>query len=558
MRISHLKARNYRTLENIELCFPSFYSAICGKNDSGKTNVVRAIRCLMKEERPYHDVDEPEFRLQDDHTKWVNTDPKSRSIYVAIDLRISAVHDTGLYEFFCDYLDLKKDKSDLDLQVEFTHGSDSQLIKVVAQKKKFEGLKAQEVLKKLQTSSTFLFHSSTDPQPWYRRGFRGALGDISQEYKEKLEDSKKSVDRVLRRIAREQQQEIGDLLGRLADKYKVGLTFPSFDLRYFPYDLTLGDHKVEVELDEWGSGTRNRTLILLTIFRAKQVSESTASASKVTPVIVIEEPESFLHPLAQAEFGRVIQDLSEEFQVQIIVTTHSPYLLSQDHPESNILLKRKIVRRQLRQTEHIKTDGDCWMEPFVLALGINDEEFRPWRELFFSKPKALIFVEGNLDKEYFELLRNSAHGEHRLDFDGEIFSYGGSGTIKNQSILRFIKDRFGRVFITFDLDSQELVEKPLLALGFKIKQSYLPIGRNAPGMRKIEGLLPDRIRNAVLSENPDLTQALTGTSDERRLAERKLKKLYLEKFKVEGQPGEDYKKLYEVARVINKALKEKS
>jgi len=48
--------------------------------------------------------------------------------------------------------------------------------------------------------------------------------------------------------------------------------------------------------------------------------ESEPSASKITPVIIIEEPESFLHPSAQAEFGRVLHDFAEEFQVQVIVT----------------------------------------------------------------------------------------------------------------------------------------------------------------------------------------------------------------------------------------------
>jgi hypothetical protein len=37
---------------------------------------------------------------------------------------------------------------------------------------------------------------------------------------------------------------------------------------------------------------------------------------------MIEEPECFLHPSAQAEFGRILRDLAEEFQVQVIITTH--------------------------------------------------------------------------------------------------------------------------------------------------------------------------------------------------------------------------------------------
>lgn len=53
MRIAKLSVRNYRTLESLDLEFSSFYSAICGKNDSGKTNVVNLIRRLMQEERQF-------------------------------------------------------------------------------------------------------------------------------------------------------------------------------------------------------------------------------------------------------------------------------------------------------------------------------------------------------------------------------------------------------------------------------------------------------------------------------------------------------------------------
>jgi len=554
MRIIRLRTSNYRTLEDLDLSFPSFYSAICGRNDSGKTNVVRAIRCLMKEDAPFYYLDEPEFSLEDDFTKWLDGESKTRSISVAVDLRISAANDTGLFEFVRDYLSLDGSPDEVDLAVKVSHTADGSQVEVSAGDRRFEGLKAQEILKRLQTSRTFLFHSSTDPNPRYHRGFRGLLGDISEEYADKLTAAKKSVDRVLRRIAREQQQEIEDLLGRLADKYKVGLSIPSFDIRYFPYDLTLGDRNVEVALDQWGSGTRNRTLVLLTIFRAKQVADSPASASKVTPIIVVEEPESFLHPLAQAEFGRVLQDLSEEFGVQIIVTTHSPYLLSLERPESNILLKRRVVRRQLRATERVDTTGDQWMEPFSLALGITNNEFIPWRKLFFSRPAALLLVEGDTDKKYFELLRDPVHGSNCLKFDGEIFPYGGKDVLKNQALLRFIKDRFSAVFITFDLDAQEAVERPLQALGFEERRSYLGIGIDAPGKNCIEGLLPERIQRAVYAENPDLVQALTGTSEERRAAHRELKRRLLERFEQDARPGEDYQKLYEVARVINRAL----
>ena len=507
----------------------------------------------MKEDEPYGRLDEPEFSLEDDYTKWLEEEPKDRRISVGIDLEIFKDRDTGLFEFLCDYLTLEKSES-VDLNVCVRHLAESQSVGVTAQGKTFDGLKAETVLQRLQTARTFLFHSSTDPRAPYRRRFRGILRDISEDYKGQLERSKIPLNRVLKRIAREQQHELEELLGRLSDKYRVGLSLPSFDPSYFPYDITLGDRQLEVSIDDWGSGTRNRTLVLLTVFRAKQVAESSVSASKVTPIIVIEEPESFLHPLAQAEFGRVLQDLAQEFEVQLIVTTHSPYLLSQSRPDSNILLERRIVRGLSRHTERVDTSGDRWMEPFAVALGITDEAFRPWKELFFHSTDGLLLVEGDIDKEYFELLRLPVHGDNQLRFNGDVFAYGGRDTLKQQALLRFIKNRFTRVFVTFDLDAEAALVPPLQALGFERRKSYMAIGQDEAGKRAIEGLLPERIRTAVYAENPNLAQALAGTSEERRQASQRLKRRYLDKFRSEAVPGEDYAQFYTLVRIINKGL----
>lgn len=561
MKITRLSVRNYRTLEELNLDFPAFYSAICGRNDSGKTNVVNVVRGLVHEEDrypyPYVYSEKPGFSFKDDFTKWVEGDSKKRKISASFSLLIDAARDAGIHSFLVDYLGIDERPTELSVSISFEqNGEGEKSILVEACGRTFDGLKAEEVLKRFRTSHSFLFQSSTGPEGPYAHGARGALREISEEHSQRLDTSQRTVNNVLRKIARDHEEKIGALLGRLKEKYRVRLSCPAFDFSYFPYNITLGDAKLEVDLDDWGAGTRNRTLILLTIFRAKQVADSRISASKVTPVIVIEEPESFLHPLAQAEFGRVLQDLSEQFQVQIIVTTHSPYLLSQGRPESNILLERRIVRRQLRQTVRVDTSGDRWMEPFSLSLGLSDESFEPWRSLFFSQPQAVLLVEGDIDLEYFELLLGEDHGKDRLDFSGVIFPYGGRDTLKNQALLRFIRDRFERVFVTFDLDSKEIVAKSLSSLGMKERIHYLPIGIDEPGKRDVEGLLPESLRTKVRGANPELVDALSGTTDERREAERQLKKLFLEEFKKVAKPGDDnFKKFYEVVRVINRGFR---
>jgi hypothetical protein len=441
----------------------------------------------------------------------------------------------------------------------YTNDKPSPKVAVSSGDKTFTGIEAQEVFKKLQTSRSILFHNSPQSELArlrYREGF-GQLRELSGNAATALEKLKNDVDRGLQKIAKGQQQELEGLLGRLETKYKVGLSVTAFDLGWLPFNLTLGDSKHDVPLDNWGSGTQNRTLILRALFRAKQIGDAEASAGKITPLIVIEEPESFLHPYAQAEFGRVLQDLAEEFRVQVLVTTHSPYLLSLNQPESNILLGRRIHYGQLRETQRIDSSGDNWMAPFGQALGMSSEEFKPWQKLFGSSSDAILLVEGDTDKQYFEMLRDPAHKENALSFDGEIIAYDGTGTLKNTVLLRFIKNRYKRVFVTFDLDMKNEVEKCLTALNMKKDQDFVAIGLEAPGKRAIEGLLPDTVRTSVFTKHPDLVMAATsGTKEERDQARNMLKRKFLDEFKSAAKPGKEFfSEFYKIIKVANRSLR---
>ncbi len=323
MRLCSLKIRNYRTLESIDIALPSAYAAICGANDSGKTNVVRAIRALVRGEGPGPFVfppDEEEISIKDDFPKWKGTEPSKRAISFEVSIELDKTRDVGFHQFVTKQLSLDSTEHPLQLSISVTYRSEKPepSIVVTACGKDYSDLNAQEVLKKLQSSRTILFHNSTETETrWVYpgRSVAGHIREITGQHEPLVASMKKTVSRGLAKISKSQQAEFEALLGRLQAKYTVGLSMPSFDFSYLPFSITLGDRKVEVPLDDWGSGTKNRTLVLLALFRARQIGNSEPSAAKITPVIIVEEPESFLHPSAQAEFGRVLHDLAEEFKV---------------------------------------------------------------------------------------------------------------------------------------------------------------------------------------------------------------------------------------------------
>jgi len=559
MKLQHLHVRNYRTLESVSLSFPTFYCAISGKNDSGKTNVLHAIQGLFKYEPllrlQFHD--QKQFSLKEDFPRWLAKDVTHKSIEVQAEFHIFRDSDEGLYQFLVDYLALIEQSDSLPVKVKFsiTEESPDGIAEVSVNGHESDSRKAQEVLKKLQSSSGVLFHNSpmVDMPLFIAR--RTGLLEIAADERQKLEAAKAKLNAALATIAKHHQKKIEDLLARLQDKHKIGFSLSKFDPDEFPYSLTLGESDIPIE--DWGSGTQNRTNILMTLFKARQITEMPASPSKITPIIIIEEPESFLHPSAQGEFGRLLQCLAEEFKVQVIVATHSPYMLSMGSQNSNVLLTRKTDKGKLRATSVVDTSGEQWMEPFALSLGLDNDHFVPWKNALFGKSDGILLVEGDTDKTYFEMLQEQDHGASRLQFDGYIFPYNGRDNLKSRPLLNLIKSRYKRFIITYDLDADKDLSKVLDEMGFSRNKSYFPVGIAGAGKESIEGLLPDSILKSVYGREIELVQQMgSANRDQRDSAKSRLKKILLEEFKKTATPGDEfYGHFYSLTKKINGAMK---
>ncbi|TCT24272.1 ATP-dependent nuclease [Thiobaca trueperi] len=560
MKLRRLKISNFRSIELLVVEFPSFYTAISGKNNSGKSNLLKAIKVLFQQEPRYrYRLREEEISFSQHFPAWKGKNT-SETIKFSATLIIEKALDTSVFKLIEEFFKFEDGRALVELEVSAEYLRDKDQAEFVVQygDMQLDSFKSRTVIKSIRSSGAFQFYNSTEPDdPFFSHPqLTDLLGELSKADRDQLVKDRDRLSRTVSGFAKKHQKDISELLGRLEEKYTVGLSAPQLDIDFLPINITLGDKKIDVSLDEWGSGTRNRTNILLTLFKAKRLSESQEDDTKITPIIVIEEPESFLHPSAQAEFGRLIQDLCDEFQVQVLVATHSPYFLSQQRPESNVLLCRESESGHPRYTERLPVNGDNWMEPFALNLGLSNPEFEPWRDLFFSRTNKILLVEGEIDKEYFEMLRDENHGPNKLCFDGEIFAFGGTGNIDNGVLLRFIKGKYHRFFVTYDLDADAKLSKLLQSLGMERAKHYYPIGIQGGGRNKIEGLLPESVRNVVFGQNGDLVQqVIGGANDEAKSAKQRLKRLLLDEFVKQAKPGLEYfSEFYKVVKVINKAM----
>jgi predicted ATP-dependent endonuclease of OLD family len=559
MRIKKISTKNFRSLEDFEVNFDGAYTAICGKNNSGKTNLIRAIRAVIPERDMFErEVDGLVFNKN--YPAWKKREGGVVSVTALVE--VFKDEDAGLFEFIRKFSALNDIEMVTSINLEITVSSSQsaqeqkQIVKVNGAT--VEDVSAAEILRKVQTSGAIIFHNATDAESAiyrYSGTFGGGtLGEFASSDRTSFDDVQNKIDALIQKLAKKQQADVAALIGKLEDKYQVGLGVQRTNLKWMPMQISLGTKKTSLPLDEWGSGTRNRTEIILMLLKAKKVSESQSVADRIKPVVVVEEPESFLHPSAQAEFGRVLREIAEELAVQVIVTTHSPYLLSMDKPSNNILLKRDVKGKEQRETKHVPTEGEKWMEPFALALGIDNKEFEPWKTLIRGGSKKALMVEGETDKAFIELLKSSVHGASRLLFDGEIIAYGGYSALQNTAVLKLVLSQSERCVITYDLDCAKEVESKLAALGLAKGKDYFPIGKDNPGYRDIEGLVPDVIRKEVFQANTALVSALSSNvQDERKKAKEDLKKKLFNAFKASQlDRATVYSEFYKLSATLNR------
>lgn len=124
-------------------------------------------------------------------------------------------------------------------------------------------------------------------------------------------------------------------------------------------------------------------------------------------LVIIDEVEASLHPKAQRRLIRFLMEFALERQVQVILSTHSPYILEELPPEARILL--------LRGVDGINVIPGVTPE---FALSTIDEK---------NYPELFLFVE---DKESSILLRELiVHSDHELIHRVKILPVGPENTV---------------------------------------------------------------------------------------------------------------------------------
>ena len=243
MRILRLEAVNFRTVEQIEVNFQNYYTSICGKNNSGKSNLLRVIRNIFIDSefaiffgpgmRFAREID-----IEKDFTNWKSKEKSEISICVEIE--INSKFDSGLYKFIEEFI-LKNESSDKDenaclkISISWKYPERKNNVEIVYKGEKIEdSYQKDEIIRKIKSINCMIFHNSTSHGGFTYASsgrFDSIYEFLSDEDKAEISKKKDDLFKQMKSRLKKQQKEFATLLGRLEDKYEVSLSFaePSFE-----------------------------------------------------------------------------------------------------------------------------------------------------------------------------------------------------------------------------------------------------------------------------------------------------------------------------------------
>jgi putative ATP-dependent endonuclease of OLD family len=180
-----------------------------------------------------------------------------------------------------------------------------------------------------------------------------------------------------------------------------------------------------------GSGFQNSFVMALKLSRLMANVEF--SENKITNLIIaIEEPEAHMHPHLQRSFIKKLKKKQEDLlglgiNLQLIVTTHSPFILSQ-LSKSDICL----VRKEERKLKITKLDDDFFS---AISSELSNDKIKHFEYVFRSYPeiflaRGVIIIEGPSELGAIPEFANNMQDIELDDLGLTVICGEGKGTVK--------------------------------------------------------------------------------------------------------------------------------
>jgi putative ATP-dependent endonuclease of OLD family len=331
-RITNISIRNYRSIKGpLAIRVPANRPLVLvGENNSGKSNVVRALELVMGEWWPgNHEPEDHEFFGRE-----ASGDPIEINIAVDDVTHVGRYGESDVVEFVWSYPpDEDVGKS---LYMIFGDGERNGYVSNETRERCLCLMIGADRRLSYQLSYTSKwtllsqlmrqFHRSLTDQPATVEELQG----LFERIKEAFFDVESFAS-----FATELDAQVEALAGNLV--YGLAIDFSAYDPSNFFHALRILPKEGDAmrTFDELGTGQEQ----ILAIAFAHAYAQAFHGGGR-TLILVIEEPEAHLHPLAQEWVAKHLRALASTDGLQVIVTTHSPAFIEMLDLEGLVLLRK--------------------------------------------------------------------------------------------------------------------------------------------------------------------------------------------------------------------------
>lgn len=440
MYISELKIRNFRSFSDDEniIEFNPGLNVLVGENDSGKSAILDAIRLVLgTTDLSWNAVEEKDFFNED----------TSREILIV--LRFSDLSETEKATFL-EYLTYEEGNTYLYLYWSCRYISVAGAMRPIS---KFATGKTG-IGQRLSSEVRELLRVT------YLKALRDAYSDLRAKRHSRLSQILQNVPEIS--SGEEEYREgtelnelsllaLTDLYNKLLSEHKALRSVNCNMSETLNKKLLLSGDQIETKFEvsdakdkakrkialllekldlvlehrsgKVGLGTSNLLSIACELLLHKQASQSGNSL-----FLLIEEPESHIHAQRQLKLVQSLQESSEKFNQQIIVTTHSPLLASVVNLKNIIIVKNSKTYPLSEVNTKLDKDDYEYLERYLDATKAN---------LFFAR--SVMIVEGPGEELLFPTIARLL-GKSFTDFGVSLVDVRGVGLRRYARIFQRSKE----------------------------------------------------------------------------------------------------------------------
>ncbi|AEB11861.1 ATP-dependent nuclease [Marinithermus hydrothermalis] len=439
-RIRKLTIEGYRSIRDpIEIIFPQDQPVVLmGENNAGKSNIVRALQLVLGPSWPgNHEPEDYEFFGRE----------RNRAIRIEIEFnpddplggrfsRLVWCYDPSSEEpiYFRGFKPYGEERYIK------TEDRDTCIAMVVEAERSLHYHLSYSSKWTLLSRLMHRFHRALSGHDQVRNDLENLFGQIKGKFHE-VPEFKDFVENL--------QDEFGDLIANMPHRLQVD--FEAYNPVNFFHALRL--HAAEGDeprtLEEMGTGEQQ---VLALAF-----AYAYARAFHGGILLVVEEPEAHLHPLAQRWLARRLRSRCQQ-GLQVLLTTHSPAFVSIEGLEGLVLVYKEEGSTRVRQLSRADLVQKC-IHMGAPSNRVNEGNILPFYAAnatsdilsgFFAR--VIVLVEGQADELALPIL----FAKRGFDVEREgvaILGVGGKGNLAKW--YRLFSAYGLPCYIVFDNDARD-------------------------------------------------------------------------------------------------------